>query len=107
MDRRAVAQLDATLRALDRQPGAETTAALTTRALALCQELHTALTASRDEAIVRLSAAGWSLQDVATIVCLTRGRVHQILLRQRELAAQGPPGDAAGATPTSSDQGVQ
>jgi len=93
VDRRTVAQLDATLRALERQPGAETTAALSTRALALCTDLQAALADARDDAIVRLSEAGWSLQDVATLVGLTRGRVHQILLRRR--GASG--GSATGA----------
>ncbi len=78
VDSSVSSRLHATVRALEDGAGAEDAARLTTQALDLVRELDVALNGARDAAIVHLRCAGWTLQDIADLVGVTRARIHQI-----------------------------
>lgn len=78
-----VERLQDAVRAVERVSSHDERARCCARALAHLSEVEAALVAARDEAILALRESGWTLQEIATAVQLTRGRVHQILGQAR------------------------
>jgi len=76
-------QLAPLLADLDRLEEPAEIAAQAIRVLEVMRELERQVCAVRDEAVVGLHRSGLSLQGVADVTGLSRGRVHQIVQRER------------------------
>jgi RNA polymerase sigma factor (sigma-70 family) len=90
MEADPVGGLQAAVRSLAAATSAPARTAALRAALDHLDAVQRQLVDLRDETIVALNADGWSLQQIAAELGITRGRVHQILQSRRAEGAPGP-----------------
>lgn len=83
MDRRPVAELEAALSALATATSAEQRLPLLRDALEHLARTERELVELRDATVLALSQQGWTLQEIARVLGVTRGRVHQVVRARR------------------------